>query len=590
MSLPLSIVGRSPIGEAGTQVAQKTVPFRASAAPLAMSRAVRRVPQRGQAVTGTFTRPRPGPEHSRPGSHSPAPGRERRLCRGLVDRKRSTSAPLLIIALFGVGGCSDVPWVIVEHPIPRSRVADFFAKDFELPAYRPATQGLGEKVRSGPPVAEAALGDAAGSVGIVSTTAWSLRPLHLDAVGGLGDMSGASVGGALVEAVHEKPLPRDYSGLETAFPYISVDSNTGVTAGVLPVSVFSEDKRITNIFAPQITWNEINGTGALFRMRRYFTNDADLSVDAGSSTGGAQDYELDYNQAHWGPYELLFFRGKIKYVTELADRFYGLGSKSNVNAESSYTFRRAEADAGLGVQLPFFFKIEFAELFSTNSVAAGKVPGIPTSTSEFPDVKGMNDRLSLLAHRITLTFDTRDKKQATQNGFLVEAYYEIGDSTLASDLSFQKVGVAASGVLSYWEDEDSPGLYRLATAARITARWVTGRNTPFYEQTSIGGKTTLRGFGDGRFVAKNGFVAGIEERWNVWAFNAKGQDLILQVAGFGEMGRVFQGEDEITINSIQFATGGAVRLIIPASDLVLSLDLGVSKEGEQTFLDLGYPF
>ena len=129
-----------------------------------------------------------------------------------------------------------------------------------------------------------------------------------------------------------------------------------------------------------------------------------------------------------------------------------------------------------------------------------------------------------------------------------------------------------------------------ATAGRFTARWVAGKNVPFYEQTAIGGKYSLRGYGDGRFVGKNGLYAGIEERWNFWDVKVMGYELVLQVAGFGEMGRVFGGGDQITFETLNFAAGGAVRVILPASDIVTSVDVGVSREGVQTFVDLGYPF
>jgi hypothetical protein len=481
--------------------------------------------------------------------------------------------------LAALGGCDGVPYPMIDQPIPRNKVSDFFAKDFELPPYKPREEALARaRHRVKPNQAFAALGDGAAAFAGGQAEAW-----HASAAAAIGDMSGAATGEAVSHATDVDPLPHDYSTLELPIPIIATDPNSGVTVGVMPVSVFREGDRITNIFAPQITWNQIDGYGALFRMRRFFTDDSMLSIDAGSTSNGAEDYDLQYKQNHFGPWDILLFNGRVRYITELSDRFYGLGSDSKVADESSYTFRRAEANVGLGFQLPFSTRIEFAELLSTSSVGPGRVSGLPSSIDEFRDVKGMLDRVDLLGHKLTLTLDTRDRPEATTDGVLFEGYYEIGDATLASNVSFQKAGVSFSGVESYLD-----GI--LATAGRVSARWTSGKNVPFYDQTSIGGKTTLRGFGDGRFVGKNGFVAGIEERWNVWQFRLKDTDLVLQVAGFGEMGRIFGGGDPITVTTIQFDAGGAVRLIIPGSDKVVSLDVGVSKEGVETFLDLGYPF
>jgi hypothetical protein len=484
-----------------------------------------------------------------------------------------------------VGAAFADHYPIIEHPIPRNKVADLFAKDFELPRYDPVSQKLArEQKGTEPPLAATALGDAAGAIAAVDSTCRVKRSWRASAFGALGDIGGAKFGQVMTEAARAKPLPRDYSGLEVPIPIIATDPNAGVTVGIMPVSVFREGDRITNIFAPQITYNQIQGEGALFRMRRYFTVDSGLSIDAGSTTKGEHDYDVIYNQAHFGPFDVLLFRGRLRYITELEDRFFGLGSRSSPENESNYTFHRGEGDVGLGAQLPVFpLRVMFDELLSTNSVGPGHVSGVESTTQEFPLVRGVHDRIDLYSHRVTLTLDTRDQLRATNNGLLAEFYYEIADATLLSDVSFTKIGFSISGVLSYWED-------RLATAGRFGARWVSGKNVPFYELTSVGGRTTLRGYPDGRFVGKNGIVAGIEERWNVVGFNLHDTDLRLQVAGFGEMGQVFGGHDQISFEAMKFSTGGAVRLVIPKSDIVVSLDLGVSKEGEQTFLTLDYPF
>jgi len=477
-------------------------------------------------------------------------------------------------------GCS-TPWPVVDLSVPRSKVSDFFAKDFELRKYEPVREDVArDRHRVQPSPAAAALGDGAGAFAGGRAEAW-----RASSGAALGDMGGAVAGEALARATRLDPLPKDYTATETVIPIIATDPNAGPTIGIMPISVFREGERITNIFAPQITYNQIDGEGALFRMRRSFTTDSMLYVDAGSTTNGAHDYEVKYNQAHLGPLELLLVRTRFRYVTELNDRFYGLGSDSKKDDESSYTLHRTDASLALGVQLPFSSRVEFAELLSVTSIGQGKVHGIPSAKEEFSDVKGMQEVTELLGHRVTLSIDTRDHVQATTNGFLLETYYEIGDATLLSDVSYQKAGFSFQGVVSYTLFD-----FVFGTAGRVAARWVAGRNVPFYEQTSIGGKYTLRGYGDGRFIGKNGLVAGIEERWNFLDFKVMGYELVVQVAGFGEFGRVFGGGDEISFPTLKFAAGGAVRLIIPASDIVTSLDVGVSKEGVQTFVDLGYPF
>lgn len=512
--------------------------------------------------------------------------------------RRSLPHWTLLGAWLALAGCS--------APIPRNAVSDFFAKDFELPEYRSDEDQVARRLhRFESSSAAASLGGGAGA--FAGGYAAVQRPAAIPALG--------SIGGAATAAIHEhaaeeSPLPDKYDTLHLAVPVITTDPNAGVTVGVMPISIFREGDRITNIFAPQVTWNAIDGEGALFRMRRFYRSDANLSVDAGSTTNGAHNYDVQYRQAAIGPSHLFFFRGRFHYATELNDRFYGLGNDSESDAQSNYSLRRTEGQAGLGIDMPRTFlpwiplKLEFTEILSSTRVGPAHISSLPSSRAEFPSVPGMQDRIDLLAHRFTLTIDARDKPGATTSGYLIEGYYEIGDSTLASDFAFAKGGFTAQGVIGYLDDE-------LATAGRFAVRFVGGRNVPFYEQTQLGGKTdqtsigghmSLRGYGDGRFIAKNGFTLGIEERWN---FLPRLQDAIanllgkrlfdnnttLQVAAFAEIGRVFEGGEKPRVfKDLKGDVGPAIRLLVPESDIVLSIDVGISKEGVNPFVDLGYTF
>jgi hypothetical protein len=519
-----------------------------------------------------------------------------------------------------------------EHPIPRDKVSDFFAKDFELPDYRADEDHLSRErhrlqVTESMPgstvpsqkrdstsaaLAAAELGDAAGAYVGGFGNAW-----RASAVAALGDPGGASAAAALSHATHDDPLPRDYTGLELGVPVILVDPNAGITFGVMPISLFREGDRITNTLNPTIQlYNEIEGQGIHIHMKREYRTDTRLEIDAGSTVNGAHDYDFQYRQGEIGPYHVLFFRGRARYVTDLTNRFYGLGNDSDRSDEANYTLRRAEGLAAIGIDptpisnfVPI--KLEFAELISTTKIGPPHIKGLPSARSEFPDVAGMHDRIDLLSHRFTFTVDTRDRPNAPTNGFLLEGYYEIGDSTLASDFAFAKGGVTVQGVVSYLDDI-------FATAGRFTVRFVGGRHVPFYEQTSVGGKTdqtsitgkiSLRGFGDGRFIDKNGFSLGIEERWNLvhrlqdnvnwllgkFPFLDEGKryvsnNAVLQLAFFAECGRVFSGGQTFNFRSLKTDVGPAVRLVLPETDLVLSIDVGVSGEGVNPFVDLGYTF
>ncbi len=68
----------------------------------------------------------------------------------------------------------------------------------------------------------------------------------------------------------------------------------------------------------------------------------------------------------------------------------------------------------------------------------------------------------------------------------------------------------------------------------------------------------------------------------------------IRVEGFLQVpgGRILTlaGGDVTLDRGLLFAPGGAVRLVVPDSDLVTSIDLGVSDEGPAVFVGLDYPF
>ena len=350
------------------------------------------------------------------------------------------------------------------------------------------------------------------------------------------------------------------------------------------MGVFKESKRITNILAPDVTYNEIDGVGWVFRMRRSFSRDSDLLLDAGSSSNGADNYDVRFRQRRFGPQELLYHHVQFTYVTLLSPRFYGIGNETKEEDESSYVFRRTAADVILGAELPFDMRIELRERIVSYQVGPGRLDKVQSTKARYPGIDGVSDgRLTIQAHLVKLTYDSRDSLSTPSRGLFGEFTYEISDETLGSEVGFQRFGLKLTGLIPKFGG-------RLVSVANFSGWIMTGNNIPFYELTQLGGKTTIRGYGQGRFVDQNGFVVNFEERINVLEYNIAGVDQILQLAGFIDAGRVFADGEAFTLKDTKIAAGAAVRLVVPDSELVASIDVGVSDEGPAVFVDLDYPF
>lgn len=479
--------------------------------------------------------------------------------------------PLLILGSCLAAGCT--------IPIPRGPVADFFTKDYELPGYDPQEAELARALREVEGIStSAAFG------GTVGALAGGARYAEPSSPAGFGGLSGAALAHVANQAKTQDPLPETYDLFALALPVVATDPNKGPTVGLLPVGMFKETKRITNILAPDVTYNEIDGVGWVFRMRRSFSRESDLLLDAGSSSNGADNYDVRFRQRRFGPQQLLYHQVQFTYVTLLSPRFYGIGNETESDDESSYVFRRSVADVLLGAELPFDFRIELRERIVSYSVGPGRLDDVPSSRARFPGVDGVRDgRLTIQAHLIKLTYDSRDSLTTPSRGVFGEFTYEISDETLGSEVGFQRFGLRLTTLI--------PKLGGRFVSVANFAGWImTGDKIPFYEQTQIGGRTTVRGYGQGRFVDRNGFVVNFEERINVLEYNIAGVDQILQLAGFIDAGRVFADGESFTLKDTKIAAGAAVRLVVPDSEMVASIDVGVSDEGPAVFVDLDYPF
>jgi len=493
--------------------------------------------------------------------------------RGLVSgRPGAWIMALWALSLIGLSGC--------DTSLPRNGFTDFFVKDYSLPAYDPATENLGESRRELAP--EEATGGMGGVLG--AAAGGQLRAWQASASGGVGGVGGMVLGQLYVETERREPLPEAYPTLVLALPIVATDPNKGPTFGLLPPVIMKEQDRLTNILAPDLVYNEIDGYGGNFRMRRFFSYDSWLVLDAGATSEGAHEYDFHYAQRRLGPRSNGFFRGRLYYLTSLANRFFGIGNETEDDAESSYVFRRGEATATLGLELPFKFSLELQERLTSYKVGPGRLDDVASTRARFPGVPGVRDpRLQILTHKITLSWDTRDSPTAPSEGIFAQGSVEISDDALGSDIGYQRYSFAVVGLY--------PKLDRRLISVLRVAGWVLkGDEVPFYELTSVGGKFTHRGYGDGRFVDTNGFVASFEERWNAITYELMDVKQIIQFAGFVDLGRVYGEDESFTLKDLHVAVGGAVRLVVPESELVTSIDMGISDEGMAVFVGLDYPF
>jgi hypothetical protein len=132
-------------------------------------------------------------------------------------------------------------------------------------------------------------------------------------------------------------------------PEVATDPNGGVTYGVLPVWLFTDDKgEITNIFAPDINANSTLGPGGNFRYLAYPSSDTNWYAVAGAQETIARDVDIDYQTGRqhkkWWSFEGRFF-----FEKDPTERFFGTGNHSHEGNQSNYTTKQIYGEAIFGL-------------------------------------------------------------------------------------------------------------------------------------------------------------------------------------------------------------------------------------------------
>ncbi len=372
-------------------------------------------------------------------------------------------------------------------------------------------------------------------------------------------------------------------------PNISLDPTNGATLGVIP-TVLQHDSagRIVRIFAPDLVHNSNFGWGGHLRLLGYPSPDTQYSLLAGIMQHVESQFEAQYdtglNRTRRGSVSTDF-----DYERSGTARFFGIGNATPFAAQSVFTDQRLRMYLRWAWNVTRVWQLAATLIVQKVKVGAAHLSGIDSITERFPQAVGLGTTHEVL-ERLAVVFDTRDSIALPRRGMDVTVYAGAASRNGAPDGSlFTEAGVDGR---FYWSPSRS-----LTIAAHFDLRYMPSvHGAPFWTLSSIGGESsvlggrqTLRGFGDSRFYGRNAFVANLEVRRQVAAFNAFGTHLTLQVAPFYDTGRVFEHGSTFPIGRLHNVLGVGVRGIA-APFIVGYLDVGYGGEGAAVFTGIDYPF
>ena len=374
-------------------------------------------------------------------------------------------------------------------------------------------------------------------------------------------------------------------------PLIAADPDSGVTLGVLPVWLQTNDQhQITRIIAPDLLHNPYFGVGAHFRVFEYPSTDEQWSVVTGIKERVERDFDYEFQkgrlrETNWS------YTSSLIYDRSGVGRFYGFGNSSLADDVTNYTASQLLGQVQAGYNLNHTWQLQYTLRARRMEITEGTLVHVPTIEERYPTVHGLGVTNELL-NQIALVYDTRDDATIPSRGSQWVAFMGInGHDATISDSIYSVAGLDARTFIPL------PVLSDTILAAHVAVRYLpSGHKIPFFDLSSIGGgesdidgEQLLRGFGQGRFVDRNSFDTTLELRHRVFSFDAAASHVDIEVAPFLDMGEVASHTGADPLSALHKVVGIGVRGIARPS-VVGYVDMGYGTEGLAIFTGINYPF
>jgi hypothetical protein len=365
-------------------------------------------------------------------------------------------------------------------------------------------------------------------------------------------------------------------------PAISTDPNAGPTIGIMPVLVIADPQthQIRRLVAPSYTYNPLFGQTLTARLYYYPTDASQLYT--------AASYSQHTNRELKGRYEntaaldgVLYLRAESYYNADGSAHFYGIGPRTREDDETGYTAKASVARGSVGINFLKAWRATVGAEFMRFATGANIIPDVTDLSDRFPNVSGFGTN-NTVDNEFRLLWDTRDSPITPTHGSSGEFFVEKTSIAMGSNADYFRYGLEGRRLFPWKDGKQTTVVHGLFDQAN-------GRDIPFYDLAQAGGRTTLRGFGDGRFADRGRIVFNIEQRYTVASLGLMGIQTNFEVAPFFDLGTVFPDPGSIQRKNMQPVFGGAFRAAVKPN-VVGDVEVGIGREGPAVFVDINYPY
>jgi len=365
-------------------------------------------------------------------------------------------------------------------------------------------------------------------------------------------------------------------------PAISTSKNDGNDIGlIVPALITGSDGDLKYLVAPMVVYNSIVGTRGTVNLFRYEPGGKELRGIASWTERIERKFLLSYVDPGFsnGRYSLGFSAVHFKNATV---RFFGLGPTTLQGKETNYTASETRLNWKFGIYANEVTQIAVSQRLRHMQAIQQGGTHLPFTGDLFPDAPGA-EGATILGQRISFHYDTRNNLVTPTDGMAVTAFAELnynfhnGDHPLYSRYGLEIKKMFAS------ESK------RAILVVRGDLQATIGTDVPFYEQSSLGGQNSLRGFGVDRYIDKQMIAFSVEERIHILRTRLAGVMADFEIAPFIDTGQVFNSFKNVSFKDYRVTPGIGFRGII-RPNVVGRIDYGYSKEGGAIFAGLDFPY
>lgn len=403
-------------------------------------------------------------------------------------------------------------------------------------------------------------------------------------------------------------------------PAFTFNRNEGAwIGGLTPIFRANAKGEVEDIYAPLYLHNKL--VGETFTFNYFGYRDKTAQYHAILSHATKVERVVDFSYRDTGAEDGHYILGAQANSGKSAfNRFYGFGNRVSDQTETIYTMGDSNLKLTGGVNVTPELSILATERYRVVALENGVSPVLPQTLDKFPDTPGV-DGANVLGHGLTLSYDTRDNQLTPIHGTYATLFGEYDQNLKFTERNqwWRVTGefrnflphadgrmvlvthALVDGVVGQDEnatledfieqdtglvDADGNPIFQTVSAGKRVIR----RGVPFYERPSLGGETTMRAFGRGRFVSNVAILFNVEERISLVQKQIMGNVLEVEVAPFLDMGRVGRSfSSEGVVKNMQLNPGVGLR-VLARPNIAGRLDVGYGRDGANVYVGLDYPF